>query len=54
MASHAAAAARGAGIPAVLGIKTLRLTDDGFSIDGIVVGVGEIIEVDGFEGKIRQ
>jgi len=52
--SHAAVVARGEGIPAVCGADTIRIdmSTRSFVANGTVVGEGDPITIDGFDGKV--
>ncbi len=52
--SHAAVVARGEGIPAVCGADAikLRVSDREFTANGITVGEGDTITIDGFTGNV--
>jgi pyruvate,orthophosphate dikinase len=54
LVSHAAVAARGFGIPAVVGVKDLEiLANRGMLISGTFVPEGSYIEVNGDDGIVR-
>jgi len=52
LASHAAVVARGWGIPAVVGAGEVHVAEDGISVSGRTVRVGEQITVDGATGNV--
>lgn len=52
LASHAAVVARGWGIPAVVGMKSLQVTATGMVIDGRPIGGDQMVSVDGHTGEV--
>lgn len=52
LASHAAVVARGWGIPAVVGLKSLLVESDGIIIGEQRVAAGETISIDGHGGEV--
>jgi len=50
---HAAIVARGAGVPAVVGVDGLQISGAGIAVGDIVVPVGTMVTVDGNAGEIR-
>ncbi len=54
LASHAAVVARGWGIPAVVGARSVSVTDHGLDIDGRVLPSGSLITIDGSSGAIFE
>jgi pyruvate,orthophosphate dikinase len=50
--SHAAVVARGWGIPAVVGAKSIVVRPDGIEIDGLALASGEVITIDGSTGEV--
>jgi pyruvate, orthophosphate dikinase len=50
--SHAAVVARGWGIPAVVGAKTILVRPDCIEIDGRILPCGELITIDGSTGEV--
>ncbi len=53
LASHAAVVARAWGLPAVCGLVTVSVDDEGAWFDGVRVAEGEWISVDGGTGEVR-
>ena len=52
MASHAAVVARGWGIPAVVGVSDLEISETEMNIDGNIVKEGAYISLDGSTGEL--
>ena len=52
LVSHAAVVARGWGIPAVVGVESIHITDDGFTVGDTVVRQGDVISLDGTTGEV--
>jgi len=52
MASHAAVVARGWGIPAVVGVSDLEISETEMNIDGNIVKEGAYISLDGSTGEV--
>ncbi len=53
LASHAAVVARAWGLPAVCGLSSARVDDDGVWFDGVRVAAGEWVTVEGSTGEVR-
>ena len=52
LASHAAVVARGWGIPAVVGVEAIELTDTGFRMGDIDVAIGDTVAIVGTTGVV--
>ena len=52
IASHAAVVARGWGIPAVVGVGDMVVHEDGVTINGRRLRVGEFVSLDGASGRV--
>ena len=52
LVSHAAVVARGWGKPAVVGAEAVQIDGNRFTVDGTVVGEGDVISLDGSTGEV--
>jgi len=54
LVSHAAVVARGWGKPAVVGAESVKITGSSFTSGGATVNEGDLISVDGSDGRVMQ
>ena len=54
LVSHAAVVARGWGKPAVVGAESVKITGQSFTSGGATVNEGDLISVDGSDGRVMQ
>jgi pyruvate,orthophosphate dikinase len=54
LVSHAAVVARGWGIPAVVGAREIVLDGDRVLVNGVTLGAGDLITIDGTTGEVWQ
>ncbi|HVT77566.1 MAG TPA: pyruvate, phosphate dikinase [Acidimicrobiales bacterium] len=52
LVSHAAVVARGWGKPAVVGAEALRIGPKSFTVGGVTVNEGDVISIDGGDGRV--